>query len=363
MATEQVKEISSRLGKVGGQAVLEGVMMRSGTAVALAVRQPDGGIVLDRSEFVSARKKHRALNFPILRGIVNFVEMLKLSYGTLMKSADLLGLEDELAAAPEGGETTAEDDEKRRKKAERAVKITEVVSLVLGFALAVGLFVVLPVYVAKLINYLTPGVDLDSLFAVTSLIEGAVRIVLFIGYMLLMTLLPDMRRTFEYHGAEHKSVFCYEYGWDMTPENARRCTRFHPRCGTSFIFVILLISILIGAFIPGSLPKLARIGCKLLLVPLIVGISYEFIMYAGKHDNAFVRIVSAPGLWMQRITTKEPSDDQIKVAIAALKAAIPDDFPEMVGVDALDADGKPVQPAADEEKTDGEEPTGGTETE
>lgn len=363
MATEQAKEISSRLGKVGGQAVLEGVMMRSGTAVALAVRQPDGGIVLDRSEFVSARKKHRALNFPILRGIVNFVEMLKLSYGTLMKSADLLGLEDELAAAPEGVESTAEDDEKRRKKAERAVKVTEAVSLVLGLCLAVGLFVVLPVYAAKLINYLTPGVDLDSLFAVTSLIEGAVRIVLFIGYMLLMTLLPDMRRTFEYHGAEHKSVFCYEYGWDMTPENARRCTRFHPRCGTSFIFVILLISILIGAFIPGSLPKLARIGCKLLLVPLIVGISYEFIMYAGKHDNAFVRIVSAPGLWMQRITTKEPSDDQIEVAIAALKAAIPDDFPEMVGVDALDADGKPVQPAADEEKTDGGETTGGTETE
>ena len=145
MATEQAKEISSRLGKVGGQAVLEGVMMRSGTAVALAVRQPDGGIVLDRSEFVSARKKHRALNFPILRGIVNFVEMLKLSYGTLMKSADLLGLEDELAAAPEGVESTAEDDEKRRKKAERAVKVTEAVSLVLGLCLAVGLFVVLPV--------------------------------------------------------------------------------------------------------------------------------------------------------------------------------------------------------------------------
>lgn len=353
MANEKPVEISSRLGKVGGQAVLEGVMMRSGTAVALAVRQEDGGIVLDRSEFTSVRKKHRVLDWPIIRGIVNFVEMLKLSYATLMKSADLLGLEDELAAAPEGKETSAEDEEKRRKKAERAVKITEVVSLLLGVCLAVGLFVVLPVYAAKLVNYLTPGVDIDSLFAVTSLIEGAVRIVLFIGYMLLMTLLPDMRRTFEYHGAEHKSVFCYEYGWDMTPANARRCTRFHPRCGTSFIFVILLISILIGAFIPGSLPKLARIGCKLLLVPLIVGISYEFIMYAGKHDNAFVRIVSAPGLWMQRITTKEPSDDQIEVAIAALKAAIPADFPEMVGVDALEADGKPVRPETDE-PSDGE---------
>jgi len=327
-------KIPERLGRVGGQAVLEGVMMRSGKDVALAVRKPDGSIVLDRSEFVSSRKKHKILDLPLIRGVVNFVEMLILSYNTIMKSADLTGIEEELAAGDGKKELTPEEQEKRAKKARKIVVVTEAVAVVLGLFLAVGLFVVLPVYAAKLLNYLTPG-DMDSLFAVTSLVEGAVRIIIFVLYLYLCSLMPDMRRTFEYHGAEHKSVFCYEYGWDLTPENARKCTRFHPRCGTSFMFVMLLLSIVVGAFIPGSLPKILRVGVKLLLLPLIVGLGYEFIYFAGRHDNRFVRALSAPGIWMQRITTREPDDSQLEVAIAALKAAIPEEFPEMEGVDEI----------------------------
>lgn len=328
-------EPNNRLGKVGGQAVLEGVMMRSGKNVALAVRRSNGTIVLDRSEFVSVREKYKFLKWPILRGITNFVEMLILSYKTLMKSADMLGLEEEMVEE----NLSEEEREKQKKKAEKALKVTEVISAFLGLVLAIGLFTIAPVYIAKWINHLTPSVDLDSLFAVTSLIEGAIRIIIFLGYLLLVSLMKDMRRTFEYHGGEHKSVFCYEFGRDLNPGEAGKCSRFHPRCGTSFIFVILIISILVGAFIPGALPKLARIGIKLLLVPLIVGLGYEFIFYAGRHDNTFVKVLSAPGLWMQRITTKEPDDAQLEVAIAALKAAIPDDYPEMVNVSAILPDG------------------------
>ena len=340
-------KISERLGRVGGQAVLEGVMMRSGKDVALAVRKPDGSIALDRSEFVSSRKKHKILDLPLIRGVVNFVEMMILSYNTIMKSADLTGIEEELAAGNGEKEFTPEEEEKRKKKARKIVVVTEVIAVILGLLLAVGLFVVLPVYAAKLLNYLTPG-DMDSLFAVTSLVEGIVRIVIFILYLYLCSLMPDMRRTFEYHGAEHKSVFCYEYGWDLTPANAAKCTRFHPRCGTSFLFVMLLISIVIGAFIPGSLPRIVRVGVKLLLLPLTVGLGYEFIYFAGRHDNWLVRALSAPGLWMQKITTREPDESQLEVALAALKAAIPAEFPEMEGIEEIPAASAASDEAAEE---------------
>ncbi|MBQ3791615.1 MAG: DUF1385 domain-containing protein [Clostridia bacterium] len=345
MSKKEKEAPSCRLGKVGGQAVLEGVMMRSGSNVALAVRKDDGTIAVDRSQYVSAQKRHKVLGFPIVRGIVNFVEMLSLSYKTLMRSADMLGLEDELAE----GEGSEEEKEKKKAKAKKTIHATEVVSLILGFLLAAALFVVLPVYAAKLINILTPSVDLDSLFAVTSLIEGAVRIAIFLLYLSLVSLIPDMRRTFEYHGAEHKSVFCYEKGLDLTPENAARCSRFHPRCGTSFIFVLLIISILVGAFIPGTLPKLARIGVKFLLVPVIVGIGYEFIRYAGRHDNAVVRVLSAPGLLMQRITTKEPDEKQLTVALTALKAAMPDEFPDTAKETLFAPDGSVIPPETPDE--------------
>ena len=161
---------------------------------------------------------------------------------------------------------------------------------------------------------------------VRSIVEGVVKMGLFILYIALMGLIPDMRRTFEYHGSEHKSIACYESGMELTPENAAKCTRFHPRCGTSFIFVVLIISIIVFSFIPWD-EFWARLGLQLLLLPVVIGLGFEFIMYAGCHQNLLTKILSAPGLWVQRLTTKEPSLDQLEVAIASLKAALPDEFP------------------------------------
>ena len=206
------------------------------------------------------------------------------------------------------------------------------ISIIFALALSVGLFFLLPTYATKGVEYLIGG-ELDGWLK--SIIEGVLKIVIFICYLLLVSLMPDIKRTFMYHGSEHKSIFCYEHGLPLTVENVRIQRRFHPRCGTSFMFVMILIGVLIGILIPWDwanveskfLSSLIRVGIKLLLLPLTCGIGYEFLMYAGKHDNTLVKVLSAPGLWMQRITTKEPDDSMIEVAIAALKGAMPDEFP------------------------------------
>ena len=171
-----------------------------------------------------------------------------------------------------------------------------------------------------------------------SAIEGVLKVVIFIAYMLLVSLMPDIKRTFEYHGAEHKSIFCYESGEELTVENVKKHKRFHPRCGTSFMFVMIIISIVIGFILPTDMNTVLRGVCKVLLLPVTMGIGYEFLMYAGKHDNFLIRALSAPGLWMQRITTREPDDGQIEVAIKSLKLAMPAVFPDE---EMLEPDPKP----------------------
>lgn len=317
------KEKNLRLGKVGGQAVLEGVMMKSGDNVSLAVRKEDGSIEVKNSEFHSLRKK-KLWNIPLIRGCVNMVEMLKLSYSTLEDSANMLGIDD---TEPESKFEKWLD----KKLGDKLLKVVMSIAMVLGVVLSVGLFMVLPNVATMGINSLVKHINGDAVIPsfVQNLIAGIIRIVIFIVYLSLTSLMKDMRRTFEYHGAEHKSVACYEAGLPLTPENARKCTRFHPRCGTSFIFVMLIISILVTAFINwNTWPKLAIILTKLAMLPVIVGIGFEFLIIAGKHPNALTRALSAPGLWMQRITTKEPDDSQLEVALAALKCAMPDEFPE-----------------------------------
>lgn len=208
------------------------------------------------------------------------------------------------------------------------MNVVMTIGMVLGVILSVGIFLILPNLVTMWLNEfaIDAGGPLPSF--VQNLISGGLRILIFIIYLLLVSLMKDIRRTFEYHGAEHKSVACYEAGMELTPENAAKCTRFHPRCGTSFIFVILIISILVTSFVNwNTWPKLAIIGTKLLMLPVIVGIGFEFLMLAGKYPNPLTRALSAPGLWMQRITTKEPDASQLEVAIAALKGALPDEFP------------------------------------
>ena len=322
--TKEPDALACRRNKVGGQAVLEGVMMKSGERVCIAVRKPDGSIEKQTDSFVSVRKKDKFLNIPILRGAINFIEMMKLSFSTLSKSGEMLGTEEE---------ETRFEKWLRKKFGKSIMVVIMPISIILALVLSVGLFFLLPTYATKGIEYLI-GSPLDGWLK--SIIEGVMKIIIFICYLLLVSLMPDIKRTFMYHGSEHKSIFCYEHGLPLTVENVRMQRRFHPRCGTSFMFVMILIGVLIGILIPWDwanvdskiLSSLIRTGIKLLLLPLTCGIGYEFLMYAGKHDNALVKIFSAPGLWMQRITTKEPDDSMIEVAIAALKGAMPEEFPE-----------------------------------
>ena len=226
---KQPDPLACRRNKVGGQAVLEGVMMKSGEKVCIAVRKPDGSIAKRDSSFVSVRKKHKILNIPILRGAINFVEMMKLSFSTLSASGEMLGTEEE---------ETKFEKWLREKFGKSIMVVIMPISIIFALALSVGLFFLLPTYATKGVEYLIGG-ELDGWLK--SIIEGVLKIVIFICYLLLVSLMPDIKRTFMYHGSEHKSIFCYEHGLPLTVENVRIQRRFHPRCGTSFMFVMILI--------------------------------------------------------------------------------------------------------------------------
>ncbi|MBE6681240.1 MAG: DUF1385 domain-containing protein [Ruminococcaceae bacterium] len=303
---------SCRLGTVGGQAVLEGVMMKSKDLVALSVRSTDGDIKTEVSKFYSVRNKHKILNIPILRGIVNFVETMLLSFKTLSRSADLLGIEEE---------ETKFEKWLAKTFGKSVTAVASAIGMVLGLLLAVVLFIYLPILVSKLIeNFLTDNK------IILSVSEGLIKILIFVLYILLCTLIPDMKRTFQYHGAEHKSIFCHEAGLDLTVENVKKQSRFHPRCGTSFLFVMMFLGIITSALII-DFNTYVRVALKILFLPLVVGVGFEFIKFAGTHNNIFIKIISAPGLWIQRLTTKEPDEKQIEVAIVSLKASLPEIYP------------------------------------
>lgn len=310
------KEKDPRVGIVGGQAVLEGVMMKSGDRCSLAVRTPDG-IVIDNTTETSLRKKYKICNIPIIRGCVSFVEQMVSAMRMLTKSADMQGIDlDE----PE----TKFEKWLTEKLGDKLMAVVGGIGLILGVILAMGLFLLLPTYATKGLDWLAGGF-IGKYAVLRSVIEGLIRIGIFVLYVWLVSFMPDIRRTYEYHGAEHKSVDCFEKGLELTPENAMKCTRFHPRCGTSFIFVMLIISIIVNSFLEWDVVWI-RFASKLVTLPLIVGLGYEFIKYAGSHNNILTKILSAPGLWMQRITTKEPDLDQLEVALTALKNAIPAEF-------------------------------------
>jgi uncharacterized protein YqhQ len=362
------KQKDPKIGIVGGQAVLEGVMMKSGDRCSLAVRQPDGRISLHNSAHPSLRSKHKIAGIPVVRGVVAFVEQLALSMNMLTKSAEMQGIDlDE----PE----TKFEKWLHDKFGDKLMNAVSGIGMVLGLVLGVGLFLMLPTFAAKGIDALAGGF-VGRYAVLRSLVEGLIRIAIFVTYVWAVSLMPDIRRTYEYHGAEHKSVACFEKGLDLTPANARGCTRFHPRCGTSFIFVMLIISIIANSFLTWG-NVWVRFASKLAMIPLIVGVGFEFIRYAGGHSNLFTKIVSAPGLWMQRITTKEPDDSQLEVALAALKNAVPAEFGGVLqpsGV--LNEDGttspllrpeergeKTETPAASEEPAGPQEPEPETESE
>ena len=295
-------------------------MMQGPRGMATAVRKPDGEILTEYHTIKLLRNKNKFFNIPIIRGIFGFVESMIMGYKTLMYSAEVSGMEDFEEESMSKFERWLND-----KMGEKLVSAVAAIGSVLGIVLAFILFFYLPVLVFNKANEWAGG-------AVTNfqgLIEGGMKIIIFVIYIAAVSRMKDVRRLFMYHGAEHKSIACYEAGLDLTVENAKKCTRFHPRCGTSFIFVVLIFSIIFYTIIAKIFPVIAAerilwLILKLVFLPIIMGICYEFIRYAGRHDNLFVKIVSAPGLWMQRLTTKEPTDDILEVGIAAIKAVITD---------------------------------------
>ncbi len=295
---------------IGGQAVLEGVMMKGPKSYALAVRKPDNEIEVKVTEYKSFGEKHKGFSIPILRGVVNFIESLYIGMKTLMDSSEYFE-EEEATNEKTKAEKVAGKDEKKESSNTAYLVGTLAVSLII----AIGVFMLLPAFLA---NFLYKVIDNDF---VVNLAEGLLRLAIFLGYVALIAQMEDIKRTFMYHGAEHKSINCMEAGMDLTVENVRKASRFHKRCGTSFVFIVMFISIFVFMFVRTDVMWL-RLVSRVALIPVIAGISYEFIRYAGKHQNACSNILSAPGLWVQKLTTKEPDDDMIEVAIKSVEGVI-----------------------------------------
>lgn len=326
------KKTQTKYGSVGGQALMEGIMMNGPEGKAMALRLPDGSISVEKKTFTSIKDKNKFFGIPMVRGIVNFVEALIFGYKCLMESAEKTGMD-------------VEEEENMSKLdrwisdhfGEKMMKVIGAISMVLGFALAFALFVWMPSFLFDAINKLTG----ERITMLRTIFEGLLRIIIFVIYMFAVSKMKEIKRVYMYHGAEHKSIFCYESGEEMTVENVRKQSRFHPRCGTSFIFVMIILSILISSVVALAFPSLTQIRpvwicVKLLIMPIVMGLGYEFIRYAGKHDNLFVKILSAPGLWMQRITTAEPDDSMIEVGIAAINAVIPHNDEEKENIDKVE---------------------------
>lgn len=307
---------------VGGQALIEGIMMMGPKGAAVSVRLPDGSIDTEEKQVRHIRDKIKFLGWPIIRGCVNFVESMIFGYKCLMESAEKSGLEDIESSEENASKLDKWLNEHLSKK---VMGVITGAASVLGVLLAFALFFWLPTKIADLINNASSG----AITNYRALIEGVMRMVVFVAYIAAVSLMKDIRRTFMYHGAEHKTIFCYEKGLELTVENVRKQLRFHPRCGTSFMFVMIIISVIFSSCVSVAFPGLRNnvavwMIVKLLILPLVMGFGYEFIKYAGKHDNLFVIILSAPGLWMQRLTTKEPDDSMIEVALAAFRTVITD---------------------------------------
>ena len=420
-AAQAEKIACAKKTSIGGQALLEGIMMRGPKMTAMAVRDPSGKIVLEKWR-TQGSDRPKFFKLPIIRGVFNFVDSMLFGYKCLMRSAELSGLEEleeelarekeakklakknkkkgieapvnEVIAEPieaQDEETVADQTEpqadvvvseeetlteeapveespveeavaeevsaeetvaeetvaKEAPKAEAKKKDKEgsgftagimIIASVLGVALAIGLFIMLPTFIYGWIEKAVPFLPIEDPVLNSlckSFFEGVFKIAILVGYMALVTLMKEIRRTFQYHGAEHKTIFCYENGLELTVENVRMQRRFHPRCGTSFLVLMLLVGMFVSFFIDplfmlaglyeGAGYLALRAAVKLLLLPLIMGIGYELIKFAGRHDNIITRIFSAPGLWLQRVTVLEPTDDMIECAIAAFKEVIPDD--------------------------------------
>lgn len=303
------EEKQQHITSIGGSAIMEGVMMRGPKEIASAVRRPDGEIEVDKRPISSLVTKYHVNKIPILRGVFAFFDSMICSMRSLMWSAEFFDIEDDGSQEP-----SKLDKWLTEKLGDKLKDYVIYFSVIIAVIFSVGLFFVLPWAVTLMLELIT-----ENNFVIT-LVEGLVRIAIFLGYILLVSRMEEIKRVFQYHGAEHKTIFCYEAGLDLTVENARKMGRLHPRCGTSFLVFVMIISIILFSFIGGS--RLTRLCLRLLLLPVVAGISYEIIRWAGRSQNKIVCLLSKPGLALQRITTREPDDSQLEVAIASMKAVL-----------------------------------------
>lgn len=305
--------MSEKRTTIGGQALIEGIMMRGPEKQAIAVRDQAGEIVLTTEALKFIKNRYPLLGWPLIRGVVNFGGSMVSGVKALMYSASFYPEEEE-NSQPGKFEQWLE----KHIGSEKLESLIIYLAVAMGLGFSVVLFFLLPTFLVGLVK------PLHNSYFLRNLCEGLVKILLFTGYMIGVSRLPDMRRVFSYHGAEHKSIKCYELGKELTVENVRPCTRKHPRCGTSFMFVVIFISILAGSVIRVG-NTLLRMVCHLLMLIPIVAISYELNRLVGRHDNFLTRILTAPGMWFQNFTTNEPDDSMIECAIAALNAVIPEE--------------------------------------
>ncbi len=308
---------------IGGQALIEGILMRSPEKTALAVRTPDKNIDITYMDVKSLRDKYKILRLPVIRGVISFAESMIQGYKAMMLSAEKSGFTD--VEEEEGKEQTEQEKTESKEKLGKIINVVMVLGTVLGVALAVVLFMLIPRLAVKGLEALS-----GSAFSkiVRSSIEQVIKLIVLVAYMYGVSLMPDIKRVFMYHGAEHKTIFCYEKGLPLTVENVRKQRRFHPRCGTSFLILMILVSIIVSTIVQLIFPGVYSIVwlwvlAKILMVPVICGLGFELLRVCGRYDNLFTKIVSAPGLWLQRITTKEPQDEMIEIAIASLRAVEP----------------------------------------
>ena len=294
----------TRYSGIGGQAVLEGIMMKNKDKYSVAVRTPEGDIDVMVEEYESFAPAKALNRIPFIRGVFNFVDSLILGIRTLNYSATFY---------EEEQDTHKKDKILDRIFKDHTEKVLSTVTVIFSIAIAVGLFILLPYYLSRLLSKVIVS---DTALAV---LEGVIRVAIFVGYIVLISCMKDIRRVFMYHGAEHKCINCIETGHELTVENVRKSSREHKRCGTSFLFFVIFISVILFIFIRVEDP-FARVAIRILLIPVIASISYEIIRLAGRSNNIFVRILSAPGMWLQRLTTREPDDSMIEVGIAAVDA-------------------------------------------
>lgn len=311
---------------IGGQAVIEGIMMKNEDKYAIAVRKPDKEIEVKLESYTPWSSKSVFFRMPIVRGVFNFLESLVIGMKTLMYSAEFFDEEEEVKPKKqkkskknknnmEAYESKEADNNSNGKKKEASDNALMIGTVAFSLVLAIGLFMLLPAFIASLLD----GVIKNHLLL--GLVEGVIRLIIFLIYVVLVSMMEDIKRTFMYHGAEHKCINCLESGKDLTVDNVMGATRFHKRCGTSFLFIVMIVSILVFMCIRTE-TVLIRLGLRVLLVPVIAGISYEFIRFAGRHDNWFANVLSKPGLWVQKLTTKEPTPDMVEVAIMAVEGVL-----------------------------------------